>query len=372
MIFNDGFVSSALTAACPSLFMLGASYLAVYLKCSDFVEASIQNLAAGLIFGAVSLEFFPKMKDEIENGRFMAVVIGFVVGVVALFAIERIIGMLDEGEDSHEEDPHLLSVPSETTPLQRLNFESDGIKYSAEALADPSHRQHVTSHVIEVGEIVKIVSSKCNLLLSFKSKTLSGNESEQLFEDIDENLHHLHYKIDHCIRLLQGSEFRRGAKLGRRDSTKPPFEHPEAVTELLQKFQEVTAHIIEHTHSTISAEELVEVYGHMVELRDHVDGLHGHVDTASAKWRRSHPFPEMRPGDSISSGLVVPVCLDSIVDGFIIGIACATSMNAGIIMAIVNSMEMSFLGMAYSPRYISNRGKLSLFFSFYNGCLYIY
>jgi zinc transporter ZupT len=350
MIFNEGFVSAALIAACPSLFMLGASYLAVYLKCSEFVEASIQNLAAGLIFGAVALEFFPKMKEEIENGRFVAVSVGFIVGVIALFAIERIISALDEG-DSNEEDPLLVSVPSETTPLQRLNFESDGIKYSAEALADPNHRQHVTSHVIEVGDIIKNVSSKCSVLLNSSSKPLSGSDNEELFEDIDENIHHLHYKIDHCIRLLQGSEFRRGSK-ARRDSSKPPFENAEEVVRLLKTLEDVAAHIIQHTHSTISAEELVEVYGHLVELRDCVDGLHSHVDNASKKWRRSHPFPEMHLGDSISTSLVIPVWLDSTVDGFIIGIACATSLNAGIIMAIVNSMEMSFLGMAYSPRYV--------------------
>ena len=49
-------------------------------------------------------------------------------------------------------------------------------------------------------------------------------------------------------------------------------------------------------------------------------------------------------------GLVIPVTLDCFVDGFLIGISCALSPAAGIILGAANCLEMGFLGMAYATR----------------------
>ena len=42
--------------------------------------------------------------------------------------------------------------------------------------------------------------------------------------------------------------------------------------------------------------------------------------------------------------------MDCFIDGFLIGIACALSPSAGIILGVANTLEMSFLGMAYATR----------------------
>jgi hypothetical protein len=131
---------------------------------------------------------------------------------------------------------------------------------------------------------------------------------------------------------------------------RPRFQETQEVQHICDDLQSSARHIIDHAKNDVSPTELLELHGHLVELRSVVDSLHGHVETASRKWCRSKPFPDTAPGDYVSIGLTLPVCIDSMVDGFVIGIAATTSLNAGSIMALVNSMEMSFLAIAYSPR----------------------
>lgn len=49
-------------------------------------------------------------------------------------------------------------------------------------------------------------------------------------------------------------------------------------------------------------------------------------------------------------GLIVPVFVDCIVDGFLVGTTSAVSPRAGIILGLANMIEMGFLGLAVSLR----------------------
>ena len=61
-------------------------------------------------------------------------------------------------------------------------------------------------------------------------------------------------------------------------------------------------------------------------------------------------MPELADGDKLPTSLVVPIFLDCFVDGFLIGVSCALSPKAAIVLGFANSLEMSFLGMAYAAR----------------------
>jgi ZIP family zinc transporter len=48
--------------------------------------------------------------------------------------------------------------------------------------------------------------------------------------------------------------------------------------------------------------------------------------------------------------LLIPVTIDCIVDGFLLGITSAVSFRAGLILSVANAIEMGFLGLAVSIR----------------------
>ena len=210
--------------------------------------------------------------------------------------------------------------------------------YAAIALSSTAHQTNIKDRLSEIKNYVDKVTSSCQLLFDSSSQQMPISESELTFEVLDENIHMLVYRIDHTVRILQGSETDKRFTI-----IKPRFDNSAEVERICQSLDASMKHILDHAKEDVTPHELVELHEHLEELKELVDNLHGHVDIASRKWRRSQPFPDTQAGDSISIGLVLPVCIDSMVDGFVIGIAASTSIDAGIVMALVNSMEMSFL-----------------------------
>ena len=89
----------------------------------------------------------------------------------------------------------------------------------------------------------------------------------------------------------------------------------------------------------------------MEDMNHIIETFHSTVDHVASKWRRRHrDLPEPDQGDTLPIGLVVPVTLDCFADGFLIGVSCALSPSAGIVLGFANCLEMGFLGMAYSVR----------------------
>lgn len=339
----------------PSSLMLLASFLPICVDMSPLAEASIQNIAAGLIIGAVGMEFFPVIKQSTDEGNIVAVTAGFVVSLLVLLGVERLVSFVSAFPSTAPQQEE--AALSETTPLTS-GWEAEGIDYASTALTNSCHQQNIRERLCSIQQHVDAVTSRCREFLE-DSSPLPIAASELAFEHIDEALHTLHYKIDHAVRLLQGSEYanlmtaassRHIIQAPSMHRLKPGFKDHGEVQNICNDLQAAAKHIVGHATKSVSSTDLLEVFDHLEELKSAVVNLHGHVESASRKWCRSKPFPNTAPGDFVSIGLTMPVCIDSIVDGFVIGIAASTSVNAGVIMALVNSMEMSFLAIAYSPR----------------------
>ncbi len=110
--------------------------------------------------------------------------------------------------------------------------------------------------------------------------------------------------------------------------------------------------MIEHLQEErITVEGLKEMHQHMADMDRVIQTFHDSVEHVANKWtHRKRDFPEPELGATLPASLVVPVTLDCFVDGFLIGVACALSPSAGIVLGIANCLEMGFLGMAYSLR----------------------
>jgi zinc transporter ZupT len=201
-----------------------------------------------------------------------------------------------------------------------------------------------------------------------EDNTLPESESEQIAEEIDEEIHSLQYKLDHCKRLLEGSEIE-GVQPGSTKGLSMTFStwvtdaKKHQIKGRLNGLKATAQHLLEHIReATIDKDTLQEMHEHMEHMDIQLSSFHSSVEKASSKWRRSRPttMPEPELGDKIPISLVIPVAMDCFVDGLLIGITCALSPQAGIILGAANCLEMAFLGMAYATRIVKCTGSTQL------------
>lgn len=101
---------------------------------------------------------------------------------------------------------------------------------------------------------------------------------------------------------------------------------------------------------------LHELYTHMSDMDIQINKVHENVERVVQKWHRVNSLMDPEEGATLPLGLIVPVTVDCFVDGFLIGVSCALSHTAGIILGAANCLEMSFLGMAYTTRIMKCTG----------------
>mmetsp|Transcript_19892 Transcript_19892/g.18064 ORF Transcript_19892/g.18064 Transcript_19892/m.18064 type:complete len:497 (+) Transcript_19892:50-1540(+) len=382
--------------AIPTISMTLSSMLLSSIKVSSHIEAGIQNFAAGLIIAAVAAELFPLMLEASQTESMIGITVGFVVGLSTLNGLEAIIEKIEEIGDSSSQSSSIHSVKNELHKDQILTYpdgllfdqfdveaavtntsslidlinqphdspktskigkfvhnmspedwEAEPLAIASKAFESIDHRNHLLEHMTEVANAIKAMEEKSNRLL--EETNLTTKATEEIAEKIDEEIHSLQYKLDHCRRLIQGSE---SDVTGNAVVSWVTEERKLAIKQRLRNLKLIVDHIIEHIHeSKIDGNLLSELYSHVDDMERQITLFHATVATVSQRWtRRSRPMPEPVTGDFIPVGLVIPVTLDCFVDGFLIGVSCALAPTAGIILGAANCLEMSFLGMAYSTR----------------------
>ena len=240
-----GLYLALLIGLAPSVCMGIASFFLSNFTISGIVEACFQNLAAGLILAAVAAEFFPLLQDDKlpPHDQMIGITVGFIIGLVILNgtepAVDALIVYLSRGKEriksiarsEHhgvDEPPTNVSVgqrkktdiPFHDIEQQALSTELrsmrrngpgelaerdllsewayDPIELSSVAIALPNHRSHLEEHLVENHGCVVNMETKAARLTG--EETLSQKESEQIAEEIDEAIHDLQYKLDHCRR----------------------------------------------------------------------------------------------------------------------------------------------------------------------------
>ena len=163
------------------------------------------------------------------------ITIGFAVGLILIFGLEYFIGYLEDLpnpnttnvkheliKNSKEEDvinvlhnermktyPEGMNPDEDSTETGNtqvnnkpngIQWEDDDVMKASIAITSPLHREHIRTHLLEIVESVNIMESQSSELLD-KGLEMDTRKSEELAEKIDEEIHNLQYKIDHCRRL---------------------------------------------------------------------------------------------------------------------------------------------------------------------------
>jgi len=332
------------------------------------IEASLQNFAAGLIIAAVAGELFPVMLDSSKNPSYIGISVGFVIGLATIYGLEAIIGYLEGIDERTDETPNPMNTLVKTFPrgsddeadspdrgqyeLTRFvdveaGFEDEEVARASRAISAPEHRHHIMEHLHELMQAITEMETKSSMLTI---SDLTVRQTEDIAEHIDEQVHMLQYKLDHCRRLLEGSETDQFNTLS--SSTWVTEERKVNIRKGLTGLRFTVEHLLEHINEqTIDKSVLQEMRIHMDYMDKQINFFHENIEKVSQKWkRRYHQLPPTQEGDTLPLGLVLPVTMDCFVDGFLIGISTAINFKAGVVLGAANCLEMGFLGMAYAAR----------------------
>lgn len=217
------------------------------------------------------------------------------------------------------------------------------VEFAAEAINRKTHREHILEHFQEIRNMVNEMEKNSDLLID---REMTVIEAELLAEQVDESIHMLQYKLDHCRRLLQGSE------VGKEEKKTSWLTNDKKET--IVKEMDILGNIVEHLMGHLSSEHFTplniqEIHDHLEDMDRQIHTFHISFERWSWKWKRND-LVETSLGDVIPRTLVIPVVIDCFVDGFLIGVTIAISARAGYLLAAANCLEMGSLGMAYSSR----------------------
>lgn len=103
----------------------------------------------------------------------------------------------------------------------------------------------------------------------------------------------------------------------------------------------------------LNSESIIEIHNNLANMDDQLNLLHDSVEAYSFKWgrrgkKRKIPIPST--GSKIPLSLLIPVTVDCVMDGFLVGSTSAISLRAGVVLGFANFIEMGFLGLAVSVR----------------------
>ena len=157
----------------------------------------------------------------------------------------------------------------------------------------------------------------------------------------------LDYKLDHCHRLLKGSETAMEDYLS--TSARWPREKRTAFQTTLKELKVMVNKLINQLNcaEVISDRDIESIHKEMNSIANMIKSFHDVVQRSPSTWGRHLIIPQ-RLGSKLPMGLIIPIVVDGFVDGFLIGVAYALSAEAGMILAAANTLEMSFLGITLS------------------------
>jgi zinc transporter ZupT len=239
-------------------------------------------------------------------------------------------------------------------------WDPESVSLATNAINSQTHRQHIIEHFKEIQMMMREMEKNSNQLID---REMTVIEAELLAEQVDESIHQLQYKLDHCRRLLQGSESLHSTSPsppggaggdGTGSSSSISRWLTENKKQLIVKEMNVLSTIAKHLMGHLSAEyytphNIQEIHDHVQDMDRQLNTFHELFDRWTWKWKSAELY-EPSLGETLPSSLIIPVVIDCFVDGFLIGITIAISTQAGYLLAAANCLEMGSLGMAYSSR----------------------
>ena len=300
--------------------------------------------------------------DVNEVTDVIGVTLGFLTSLGLLYGVEYLIGTFDSGTSNNEtqymlgDSTHVsINGMYQSTSVDEGEWEQESVQKASASISDPNHRE-------KLRELIKTIFDSI-ILLEKRAKSLSKtnaslSEIEEITEEIDREIHNTHYSLDRARRLFQGGS---GKYSPENAFASNDFgrEKRKLISARLKELKSIVSNLLEQLKGDCNDESSVrKIYDDMEQADDKISKIHESVEY---KWRRARPFPPVPVGSKLPMGMMIPIFIDGIMDGFLVGVTCSISKKAGIVLALANCIEMSLLGMALSARVVKCTGSPLLF-----------
>lgn len=379
-----------LIGAIPTVSMMLMSLFVFNVEVSKPFEAMAQNLCAGLIIGAVGKELFPQLGNFSDMDDLFGLSIGFVCGFLLInyqesleVVFEQLFGGCfsdgaqpkDKARSPKKAEQQALvghghggidqknyrSVDSDDGNASgpdseaELDNDTDVIEHpilllGSQIISSPTERKRIREKVTELLHSIQQMQDQAAVLFT-PTPSLSSAKAEILADQIDEEIHRLHYHLDHCRRLLQGSGSEVEGVVPRIWITsRGKAALHKGLAELHDGASRISGYL---NQQDLSRTALIAMHDTMGSMDDQLSRLHNTVENYTLKWGRrlkKRVIPIPSSGSYIPLDLLIPVVVDCMVDGFLLGTTVSFSGRAGLILGAANCIEMGFLGMAVSVR----------------------
>ncbi|RYG62410.1 hypothetical protein EON64_17900, partial [archaeon] len=303
-------------------------------------------------------ELFPILLRGHTGASIAGITMGFVSALLLIHSLEYLGHLLEDSDGNkppftpsveHSDPSDLITMPDgmeddeENQMMSLTHWDDLPLHHASQAFTSPMHRSHIESHLQELLECITAIEYKA---LELQGEGVSEITREGIAEYIDEHIHSVQYKLDHCRRLLQGSE----AEMVERDgSMSIPLGKREEVIAGVGSMKKMVSHMLEHMHTSSTLPlppTLKELYIHMDYMDKQISKVHDSIEHVGSKWHHIKVMREEegraegeRESSNLPLSLIISVFLDCIVDGMLIGISTAVSLKAGVVLGLANSLE---------------------------------
>lgn len=343
----------------------------------------------GLILGAVAKELFPEIETHSQKENLVGITIGFFVGLFFVnfqdyFVtwVENLMSSWTKEDGESSGDENYLGEREYILTEQKVSYTSlesgdispypgtnnSGISecespkngdapimlLAAQAIASPMHRQRIRGKMTELMDIIASIEQKSRFLHSYLHQSISQAEAERYADQVDEEIHRLQYSIDHCrrfclwilmsiyfnnfvclmYRLIQGCESNIEGVVPRLWITHRGIHSVKKRLMALKQAAEGVHAVL--NDEGLTTDDLVGVHKGMNNMDLRLNELHKAIEGYSFKWgrrgkKRIIAVPSTT-GSVVPTSLIIPVVVDCIVDGFLVGSTSSISPRAGLIL----------------------------------------
>lgn len=317
-------------------------------KINPVVRASALNFSAGILLAAIGSELFPLLSGNTWSS-FGGLIIGTLFGIYGLYGLERLVDKLDDcfkekeadgtekGESDTEPDEAANETPAQT---KTENFDDD----TSPSMDSSQYNFDLTLSSMQSQNMQLDIESVSQKALEIADL---AQQSQAPLDVIDQNVHDLQFLLDKTRRTLYNHPHQHLDRHQLRNFNK-------LIRLMLSKTARLQTMLQSSGADDRSAHKIRILHKEINQLERIVFGLEAVYEIWQApyvfhRWAvPKQPPPKVQLSERLPAAYIAAVCIDGLIDGFLIGLTMNASLNAGVVMAGATCLEMGFLGMSFT------------------------
>lgn len=339
-------------AVCTSLIPAAAMWFgSACIFCVKEVSAKfqgcMQNFSAGIIIAAVAGELFPLLTSGPYNrhegeepphptsGGTVGMVVGFLVALLVFYLLEFLMGKLEGDEEGGEDIVSAVNPDgTELVATKQRYMEMPDEKIH---LCDADYKASIQEAVQDLQQLAEHLEEH-------------GMRSPPVRHSLDKHIHQMEHQLNGLRSTIRGD---------------PAHMSLECVEKVKVSLASLKGQATKMGRSDIGKHELLHEIDEFEKMIEEAHALYEDWRAPSVYRRWSfmkEPPANAKLPERLPASLILAICLDTFVDGFLIALTFTASEEAGFVMAGATMIEMGFLGLTFAAQLRSvSRSRAKIF-----------